>query len=39
MKTDRKIIYKYDVKKGVVLLAPKDEYIARVRQQAEGGQK
>jgi len=38
MNTDRKIIYKYDVKRGIVLLAPKDSLIARLKQQ-EGEQK
>jgi len=38
MNTDRKIVYKYDVKRGIVLLAPKDSLLARLKQQ-EGEQK
>jgi hypothetical protein len=38
MNSDRKIVYKYDVKRGIVLLAPKDSLIARLRQQKEGEQ-
>ena len=39
MNTDHKIVYKHDVKRGIVLLAPKDVYMARLKQQGEGDQK
>jgi flagellar biosynthesis GTPase FlhF len=39
MNSDHKIVYKCDVKRGIVLLAPKDALIARLRQQGEGEQK
>jgi signal recognition particle GTPase len=38
MNTERKIVYKYDVKRGIVLLAPKDALLAKLRQQKEGEQ-
>jgi len=37
--SDYKIVYKYDVKQGIVLLAPKDVYMASLKQQGEGEKK
>jgi hypothetical protein len=39
MNSDYKIIYKYDVKRGIVLLAPKNSYLEKLKQQGEGDKK